>query len=103
MLILNKFRISLLGSIVVLISGCGSQLRDTRGNTYLFKQNSVTCIERVNGGIYCTGSAIKKDIRGFKQVIEFGEEKCWDPDPDPSMGGYRNHFICDAAKKLGKV
>ena len=70
---------------------------DTKGNKYKFKNESVTCTEADNRyGYYfiCEGSAIKKDIAGGREVVEFPNTVCY---KDTRL------FICIAGKKLGKV
>ena len=80
----------------------GVTLTDTKGNKYKFKNESVTC--RINNldDIYCEGSAIKKDIAGNRYAFDFREELC--KYRNFSNGGFLigDHFICDAAKELGK-
>ena len=90
--------------VIILFSRLGSfggvTLNDTKGNKYKFKSESVFCTGQIDSDVslICEGSAIKTDIAGRREVIEFPIRVCW----GAFTKTYNSNFICSAAKKLGK-
>ena len=90
------------------IVGCNSigdvTLTDTKGNKYTFKNESVTCEQAGKyGGVFCEGSAIKRDIAGNRYATEFSSEVCIYMTTDGLSEEIQDDFICAAAKELGKL
>ena len=103
---MNNKKIFLFAFLSLFLVGCdsigGVNFTDTKGNKYTFKNESVTCRINKYGDTYCEGSAIKKDLAGKRYAYDFREKPC------KYMTSSRkieilDHFICDAAKKLGKI
>ena len=103
---MNNKKIFLFAFLSLFLVGCdsigGVKLTDTKGNKYIFKNESVTCRINKYGSTYCEGSAIKKDIAGKRYAYDFREEMCKYMTSSRKIETVDN-FICDAAKKLGKI
>ena len=101
---LNNKKIFLFAFLSLFLVGCdsigGVTLNDTKGNKYKFKSESVFCTGQIDSDVslMCEGSAIKTDIAGGREVIEFSSRVCW----GAYTKTYKTNFICSAANKLGK-
>ena len=92
----------------MLLVGCNSvgglTLSDNKGNKYTFKNESLNCgIRDSRREIDCEGSAIKKDILGNKNVVEFPKKLCVYRSGETTYTNYDYNFICRAAIDFGKV
>ena len=98
----EKYKNILICFLSLFLIGCdgigGVTLTDGKGNKYTFKNQSLTCRQNVYGSIYCEGSAIKKNIAGEKNVVEYASTLC-----SSRSYGYYGDFICLAAEELGKL
>ena len=128
----NK-KYSFLLFVSFLIVGCDSSfgsvtLKDTKGNKYTFKNESMTCQSKLyisnqkfpkkfhekSNSINCESSAIKEDIAGLRYVVSFEKEVCLGRDGKDFSKNVEDYdrfnrsiirkakFQCMAAKKLGK-
>ena len=94
-----------IGIISLLLTGCGFgnvEVKDRRGNKYTFKPDSVTCFSGMFGGIYCEGSAIKKDIAGRRYVVQLSKKLCQSPYKNSTAFTEPSSIICAGARKIGE-
>ena len=78
------------------------QVKDRRGNTYIFKPDFVSCYTAYGlSTIICEGQAIKKNMSGRRYNVQLETKYCdteglrtWIHEP--------NSILCVGARKLGK-
>ena len=103
---MNNKKIFLFAFLSLFLVGCdsigGVNFTDTKGNKYKFKNESVTCRINKYGESFCEGSAIKKDLAGNRYAYDFPEMPCTYKTSSGKLE-FVDFFICDAAKKLGKI
>ena len=96
----------LLALISFMIAGCSTesvQLKDRRGNKYIFKPDFVSCWTLVTSTL-CEGQAIKQDMSGRRYTVQLDRKFC---DAEGWEEGLPlvyepNSIICAGARKLGK-